>query len=410
MTSPVTVGATVTLRPGREKSAMAGHPWLYRGAIRTVEGEPAAGDIVCVRAHDGRFLAIADYSPHSQIALRALSWRDEPLDEGWWRARLSEALARRAPFHAASEAGALDAYRLIHAESDYLPGLIVDRYGDHFALQALTAGMERRKPLLAQLLGEIWEPAGIYDRSDAPIRRLEGLPTARGLLWGEEPPARIPIQENMSARLVDMRGGQKTGDYLDQRDNRFLLYDWLASMPEPETLRMLDVCCYSGGFTLAALAAGLRNIALVDSGEAALALARANIAHCGAPEGGLDFRRQDAFDALAEAQERGERYDVIVLDPPRFASNKSQIPRATRGYKELNRRAFLSLKPGGLLLTCSCSGAIDARLFQQVIFGALVDAGRQAQILRPLSAGADHPIALTFPQGAYLKGLLLRVE
>ena len=242
------------------------------------------------------------------------------------RARAQRGLGAGAPFHAASEAGALDAYRLIHAESDYLPGLIVDRYGDHFALQALTAGMERRKPLLAQLLGEIWEPASIYDRSDAPIRRLEGLPTARGLLWGEEPPARIPIQENMSARLVDMRSGQKTGDYLDQRDNRFLLYDWLASMPEPETLRMLDVCCYSGGFTLAALAAGLRNIALVDSGKAALALARANIAHCGAPEGGLDFRRQDAFDALAEAQERGERYDVIVLDPPRFASNKSQIP------------------------------------------------------------------------------------
>ncbi len=401
----------IILKPGREKPVRNRHPWVFSGAVAQVKpgalGSPSPGDWVTVCSSDGRPLARGYWNPRSQILVRLLSWDpDEFIDAAWWRARLRRAIVGR-------ERLALDAattaYRLVNAESDGMPGLVVDRYGDWLVAQALTLGIDRRKAVIVELLDELLAPTGIFERSDVDVRRKEGLAPESGMLRGDPPPEHMEIVENGYCFQVDVREGHKTGFYLDQRDNRALLADWLRTDPDAGDKSALNAFSYTGGFAVYALDAGVRRVVNVDSAADALALARANLALNGLAVQEDDFIEGDVFQVLRDFRAAGRRFDIVVLDPPKFAHSARDVKRAARGYKDINLLAFQLIRPGGLLMTFSCSGAVDADLFQKVVFGALIDAGREGQIVQRLGAGADHPVALTFPEGAYLKGLLCRV-
>lgn len=397
----------VTIKPGREKPIIQQHPWIFSGAIVSAR-HANPGDIVTVQAQDGRFLARGYWNPKSQIQVRILTWHDEPIDAGWWRKSIQRAIDSRPandPHHTA--------YRLINAENDYIPGLIVDRYADWLVIQALTLFIDNHKNMIADLLAEMLPVKGIYERSDVDVRGKEGLKSVKGTLWGEAPPQHIGINEQLAFN-VDVYSGHKTGFYLDQAPNRQLLYQLLTEKYPAETQpKVLNLFSYTGGFGLNALAAGHAQVVNVDSSEDALALAEQNIRLNGfetqAASGQWENVQADVFDYLHQAVADEKQFDVIVCDPPKFANNKQQVDKAARGYKDLNLNAFKLIKPGGYLLTFSCSGAISADLFQKIVFGALADTGRQAQVLQHLGPGEDHPVALTFPEGEYLKGLLLRV-
>ncbi len=390
----------VTIRAGREKPVRQGHPWVFSGAIARAQNA-APGAVVTVVAYDGTFLGRGYWNPKSQIQVRLLTWREEVVNEDWWRQTLRRAVAARL-YQAEVNSGC----RLVNAENDFLPGLIVDRYADYLVLQALTLHIDQQKEMLAQLLVEILDDAGlpvrgVYERSDVDVRAKEGLKPSVGLLWGEEPPARVAFCAAGLTRLADIRAGHKTGYYLDQLVNHRLLTATLASsLPGA---RVLNLFSYSGGFGLAVDGP----IVNVDASREALSLASDTYAANSRPQ--PENVQADAFQFLRDAEARCERFDAIVCDPPKFAHTQQQVERAARGYKDLNLRCFRLLNPGGYLMTFSCSGAISADLFQKIAFGALVDSGRQAQILQQLGPGGDHPVALTFPEGAYLKGLLLRV-
>ncbi len=401
----------VVIKAGREKSLHRRHPWIFSGAIARVLDKPAAGDIVTVVNERDEFLARGYWNVKSQIQVRVLTWHDENISADWWRERLRRAIDARAIFNAHVDRHAFG-YRLVNAENDYLPGLIVDRYGDVLVLQALTFAIDQRKTLLAELLAELTGAKTVYERSDVDVRRKEGLEQAVGLLWGEEPPAQIVIEEHGVKIAVDVRHGHKTGFYLDQAENRHQLYNLISqdfSFPNGESSSVLNLFSYTGGFALHALKAGAGRVVNVDSSHEALALAEANVAINGFDAGVHTAIQADVFQYLRDAAARGEQHDIVVLDPPKFAHTQQQIDKAARGYKDINLNAFKLVKSGGYLFTFSCSGAITRDLFQKIVFGALEDSGREAQIVRHLSQSADHPIALTFPEGDYLKGLLLRV-
>lgn len=393
----------ITIRAGREKPILQQHPWIFSGAIASAK-DAAPGDIVTVVSSKGDFLARGYWNAKSQIQVRILTWQDEPIDDDWWRRMLRRAIEAR--YHAPqSGVGS----RIINAENDFLPGLIVDRYADYLVLQALTLHIDQNKTYIAQLLAECFEEAhmpvaGIYERSDVDVRGKEGLKQSSGRLWGEEPPLYVRFGQENLIRLVDVRNGHKTGYYLDQMGNHAILSQLTASQPA-EKLRILNLFSYTGGFGLTAAGHGVN----VDSSGDALALAEKTYQLNERPSDDAEFIQADVFEYLRDAVATGEQFDVIVCDPPKFAHNKQQVDRATRGYKDLNLHCFRLIKPGGYLMTFSCSGAISADLFQKVVFGALADSGRQAQIIQHLGPSADHPVALTFPEGAYLKGLLLRV-
>ena len=383
---------------------------------------PRPGDIVTVVSSKGEFLARGYWNPKSQIQVRILTWHDEPINEDWWRRMLKRAVDGRAAQNVWLDEGRDDdfwlpfAYRIINAENDFLPGLVVDRYEDFLVLQALTLGIDQRKHILSEILSSLLPIKGIYERSDVDVRGREGLDLDSGLLWGEEPPQLIEISDHPMHMLVDVRNGHKTGAYLDQTKNRRRLYDLLISDYDGDyPWHVLNLFSYTGGFSLHAL--GCFNVlsTSVDSSAEALKVFEQSI-QLNTEKGAIDPIRcsntsiqADAFDYLHDAVKRGEQFDVIVCDPPKFAHNKQQVNRATRGYKDLNLNCFKLIKPGGYLMTFSCSGAISADLFQKVVFGALADSGRRAQIIQHLGPSDDHPVALTFPEGAYLKGLLLRV-
>ncbi|MBN1287466.1 MAG: class I SAM-dependent rRNA methyltransferase [Anaerolineae bacterium] len=403
----MTQNPTVILKPQRDKPVHNRHPWVFSGAIDRVAGDPAPGDIVTVLGSGGHPLALGHWNPHSQIRVRLLSWHpDEIIDDAFWRAHLRRAIAARA---ALANDPAITAYRLVNAESDGLPGLVVDRYGDWLVVQALTLGIDRRKAQLAGLLDELLAPDGVYERSDADVRDKEGLGSAAGVLLGDAPPEWVEVVEYGLRFRVDVRRGHKTGFYLDQRDNRALLRDILFGDADAPGKTVLNAFAYTGGFGVYALAGGAGRVVHIDSAGDVLRLARENIALNDFPAGDGDFIEGDVFRVLRDLRTAGEAFDVIVLDPPKFAHTGRDVNRAARGYKDINLLAFQLLKPGGLLMTFSCSGLVSADLFQKIVFGALVDAGRDAQILRALGPGVDHPVALTFPEGAYLKGLLCRV-
>ncbi len=388
------------LKPGREKSLLRRHPWVFSGAVARVDGNPEAGDTVAVRAADGKFLAGAAYSPVSQIRARVWSWDEqERVDGNFLRARLQRAVEARERLICA-EAG--DAMRLVHGESDGLPGVIADRYGDVLVLQLLSAGAERWRAEIADSVRELTGCACVYERSDADVRELEGLPAKSGVLHGALPAAGVQIREHGLTYGVDVVDGHKTGFYLDQRDNRRRIGE-LARERE-----VLNCFCYTGGFTLNALAGGAKSVLSVDSSADALAQAKHNLARNDLDAARAEWQEADVFKYLRTLRDQGRSFDLIVLDPPKFAPTAAFAEKAARGYKDINLLALKLLRPGGLLATFSCSGGIPAELFQKILAGAALDAGAAASIVGHFAAAADHPVLLSFPEGDYLKGLLLR--
>jgi len=388
---------TLTLKPGREKSLLRRHPWVFSGAVERVEGNPVSGETIDVLDAKGHFVARAAYSPSSQIRARVWSFDpSEQVDAAFFRRRIRTALAHRATLSLAS---VTDAFRLIHAESDQIPGLIVDRYGDVLVLQSLTAGCEFWRETLADLLLEETGASTIYERSDADVRELEGLAPHVGPLRGTCP-ERITITEYALRFTVDIAHGHKTGFYLDQRHNRQRVGQLARGRD------VLNCFCYTGGFTVHALAGGANAVLSIDSSADALALGRENVAINGLSAEKAEWLEGDVFQLLRKLRDQARSFDMIILDPPKFAATAAQAERAARGYKDINLLAFKLLRPGGILVTFSCSGGVDADLFQKIVAGAALDAGVDASIVEHLSQGGDHPVSLHFPEGAYLKGLI----
>jgi 23S rRNA (cytosine1962-C5)-methyltransferase len=387
----------VILNAGREKSLQRRHPWIFSGGIKHADASIASGSTMDLLSSDKQFLARASYSPHSQIRARVWTFEDEVVDKEFFRKRIRKALDTRRTLNVESQS---NSYRLIYAESDNIPGLIVDRYGDVLVLQSLTAGAECWKETFADLLLEETGLTTIYERSDADVRELEGLETKVGLLRGNLSTFRFPITENNLEFIVDFQSGHKTGFYLDQRANRLRVRE-LAKDKD-----VLDCFCYTGGFTINALAGGAKSVLSVDSSGDALELCKENIALNDLSADKHTTLEGDVFQLLRKFRDEARSFDMIILDPPKFAPTAAHAEKATRAYKDINLLAFKLLRPGGLLVTFSCSGGIDAGLFQKIVAGAALDAGVDGQLVEHLSQGADHPIALNFPEGAYLKGLV----
>jgi len=387
------------LAPGRDKPLRHRHPWIFSGAIAHVEGDPAAGDTVQVVGADGEPLAQAAFSPVSQI--RARVWSFDPharVDGAFIRDRIENAAALRAPMLDARHTGC----RLVHAEADGLPGVIADRYGDVVVVQLSSAGAERWRDAIVAALAALPDVRCVYERSDAEVRTLEGLAPRTGLARGTLAHDVELIEDGLAYR-IDVAAGQKTGFYLDQRDNRAHVRRVAAGR---ETL---NVFCYTGGFTLSALAGGASRVVSIDSSADAIEQARANVVrNPSLAAAAAEWRCADAFAELRRLRDAGAAFDLIVLDPPKFAPTAAHAERAARAYKDINLWALKLLRPGGLLATFSCSGGVDAALFRKIVAGAAADAGADATIVAHYGAAADHPVALAFPEGDYLKGLLLR--
>lgn len=413
------------LKVGREKSLLRRHPWVFSGAVESVQGDPADGETVRIVSAAGEFLAWGAYSQNSQIRARVWCWdADETIDEAFFAARLQSAIAaRRALFSEGDEA-----QRLVHGESDGMAGLVVDRYGDWLSVQILSSGPEAWRDVLVKQLSALTGISNIYERSDVDVRRLEGLPERTGVLLGEAPPPLLSIFENGLELRIDIKGGHKTGFYLDQRRNRLRLRQLAAGR------RVLDCFCYSGGFSANAIYGGCSELTMIDASAEALELAGENTRLAqelaagertlglpqtqpvDAPNPGptqspavVRAIQGDVFQQLRQLRDRASSFDLIILDPPKFAPTSAQVERAARGYKDINLLAFKLLAPGGLLFTFSCSGGVSSELFQKIVAGAALDAGVDAQIVERLHQDADHPVALNFPEGEYLKGLVCRV-
>jgi 23S rRNA (cytosine1962-C5)-methyltransferase len=391
---------SVILKEGREKSLLRRHPWVFSGAVEFVDGSPANGDTVAVCDVHGGFLAWAAYSAGSQIIARVWSWNaNETIDAAFFRKKISQALAARESLGLRRDSSGL---RLVHAESDGLPGLVVDQYGDVVVMQLGSAGPERWRDTIANALQELLNPACIYERSDSDGRELEGLETRIGVLRGALPD-RVEVNEHGLRFAVDVAEGQKTGFFLDQRDNRALT-EMLA-----KDCDVLNCFCYTGGFSLYALRGGAKSMLSIDVSGDALRIAEQNVANNGLDASKAEWQEADVFAALRKLRDQGKQFDFIILDPPKFAPTAAFAEKAARGYKDINLLGFKLLRPGGLLATYSCSGGISEDLFQKIVAGAALDAGVDAQIVYRLHASADHPVLLSFPEGAYLKGLMLRV-
>lgn len=388
---------TIRLREGKERSLLRRHPWVFQGSVDKGKADP--GETVRVEAHDGAFLAWAAFSPSSMIRVRAWSFDEaERIDAAFFERRIARALALRARLPIES-----DGVRLIHGEADGLPGLIVDRYGDTLSAQFLSAGTERWKATIADLLLKATGLVRLYERSDSGVRKLEGLEPATGWLRGDGA-TEVTIREHAWRLTLDVAEGHKTGFYLDQRDNRKLFADTVRHFGAK---RVLNCYCYTGGFSVAALAGGAEQVTSVDSSAPALARATAHVAL-----NGFDAARHTALDAdvnqmLRDALKDGRRFDAIVLDPPKFAPTAAHADRAARAYKDINRLAFKLLEPGGLLFTFSCSGGVGTELFHKIVAGAGLDAGVDGIVYARLGAAPDHPMTVTFPEGEYLKGLVI---
>jgi 23S rRNA (cytosine1962-C5)-methyltransferase len=391
----------ITLRAGKERSVLKRHPWIFEGSIQS--GRADAGETVRVNAADGSFLGWAAYSPESKIKARVWSFEQaERIDAAFFERRIARAVAVRERLPIAS-----NGVRLIHGEADGLPGLVVDRYDDILSAQFCTAGTERWKKVIAEALLKATGMKRLYERSDANVRALEGLPEAKGWLHGQAEgngSSRVLLKEHEWLLNVDVAEGHKTGFYLDQRDNRKRFADAVRHFGFK---RVLNCFCYTGGFSVAALSGGAEQVTSVDSSAPALALAEAHIAL-----NGFEPSRHRALDAdvnhtLRQALAQGQVFDAIVLDPPKFAPTVAHAERAARAYKDINRLALKLLAPGGLLFTFSCSGGISADLFHKIVAGAGLDAGVDGLIYDRVNATPDHPTTITFPEGEYLKGLMV---
>ncbi|WEM41155.1 class I SAM-dependent methyltransferase [Photobacterium sp. DA100] len=394
--------ASIYLVKGREKSLRRRHPWVFSRGIQRVEGKPSLGETVDIFDHKGEWLARGAFSPQSQIRVRVWTFdRNEKIDVDFFVNRLKTAQGLRDILAARD---GLTGYRLIAAESDGLPGITIDRYQNFLVCQLLSAGAEAQKDALVEALNICYPECSVYERSDVSVRKKEGLKQRTGVLSGEEPPKFVTIEENGVKINVDIVGGHKTGFYLDQRDSRE------AAVKYVNGKRVLNCFCYTGGFGLYALKGGASKVVNVDVSQPALDTARMNAEANGYPLENAEFLNADVFKLLREYRERGELFDVVIMDPPKFAESKSQLVGACRGYKDINMLAMQILKPGGTLLTYSCSGLMDNNLFQKIIADAALDANREVQFIERFSQAADHPLDSAYPEGFYLKGFACYVK
>lgn len=386
----------IYLKPGREAPILRGHPWIFSGAVEKIEGPREGAVVADVFDAANNWIARGLSNEKSQIRVRVLTWKNEPIDRDFFLRRLSQALAARQMYLGETT----DCYRWVNGEGDFLPGLIVDRYGDFLVCQFFTAGMDLFKPEITRALGELVRPRGVYERSEGKVREEEGLKGAAGALAGAAPPQTLLVKENGFKFAVDVIGGQKTGFFLDQRDNRA----FLATLARGKT--MLNCFSYSGAFSVYGFGGGARSIVTMDSSRPALELAEQNLALNGFAEASGELLKGDAFAYLKEST---SMFDVVALDPPSLAHKRSDVSAAAGGYKFLNLHALRHLNPGGILLTFSCSQHLSSDLFQKIVFGAAADAGCKVAILKRLGHSLDHPVSLHHPEGEYLKGLALRV-
>jgi len=394
---------SVKLLKGREASVKRRHPWLFSGAIHAPSEEPGQGETVLVQDATGSPLAVAAWSPASRI--RARVWSFDPvtnIEPAFFRQRLRQALARRGHLLASKTRSAC---RLVYGESDGLPGLVVDCYGDYLVCQFLFAGVERWKSTIVEELAKLFVCKGIFERSDATIRSREGLEATTGVLWGEAPPELLDIMEYDAVYEVDVFNGHKTGFYLDQAENRHLVGRLAAGCDQ-----VLNCFAYTGGFAVAALRGGAKHVVNVDSSAPALSVATRNMQRNSLDESRFTNTCANVFEQLRVYRAEGRQFDMVILDPPKFADNKTQVKKAARAYKDIAMQAAALVTPGGLLVNFSCSGAVDPGLFQKITADAFLDAERQGQIIRYLHQSGDHPVALPFPESQYLKGLVCRVD
>jgi 23S rRNA (cytosine1962-C5)-methyltransferase len=385
----------VFLKKGRETPVLRGHPWIFSGAVEKVEDDRDIG-VADVCDHQRNWLARGLYNIKSQIRVRILTWDKEPIDRDFFSRRLTQASSLRQKYLSATT----NAYRIINGEGDFLPGLIVDRYGDFLVCQFFTAGIDSFKDEILASLSSLASVKGVFERSDGKVREEEGLSPSVGTLAGEAPPDLVTIEENGFKFLVDVRRGQKTGFFLDQRDNRNLLSTFTAGRT------VLNCFSYSGAFSVYAFGGGAKEVISLDSSRPALELAEHNLALNGIPQANAQLLKGDAFAYLKECD---TTFDIIILDPPSLAHKRSDVEAATGGYKFLNLHAFKHLNRGGFLVTFSCSQHLSIDLFQKVVFGAAVDSRRKVSVLKRLGQSFDHPVSLHHPEGEYLKGLVLKV-
>lgn len=391
----------VILKPRKALPFFSRHPWVFAGAIQSTSDRVGAGDEVVVQDDIGRFVARGIYNPNSNIAVRLYSWDEaESLDEAFWSRRLDDAIALRRTLFSTFDSDT--ACRMVFSEADGLSGLTVDRYGDWLLVQLTSLALAARKEILVKLLQQKLQPRGIWLRTEKGIREAEGLELADGLLSGEAPPRPLIISENGVKFALDVAEGQKTGFFLDQRDNRRRVAEFVRGH------RVLDVCCYTGGFSLNCLVnGGAREVVAVDMSESALTLARSNAERNGVASR-LQTIKRDCFKAVEELAAVGEQFDTVILDPPKLARNRQGIDAALRGYYSLNRSALSLLKPGGILVTCSCSGHVSGELFVDMLAQAALHENRRLQILEARGAAADHPTSVTCLESEYLKCYLCR--
>ncbi|WP_172566968.1 class I SAM-dependent methyltransferase [Vibrio fluvialis] len=392
----------IYLVKGREKSLRRKHPWVFSRGISKIEGEPGLGDTVDVYTHEGQWLAKAAYSPHSQIRARVWSFEKEAIDTAFFVKRIQQAQLLRDDL---IERDGLTGYRLIAAESDGLPGITIDKYQDFLVCQLLSAGAESQKDALVEALKQCFPTCSIYERSDVAVRKKEGLEERVGVLHGELPPKSVVIEENGVKISVDIVGGHKTGFYLDQRDSRF------QSMKYVKNKDVLNCFSYTGGFGLYALKGGAKRVINADVSQPALDTAKFNaeLNEFDISKKRAVFLNADVFKLLREYRDQGTKFDVVIMDPPKFAESKAQLNGACRGYKDINMLAMQILNPGGTLLTYSCSGLMDQVLFQKIIADAALDAGRDVKFIERFEQAADHPTDTAYPEGYYLKGFACKV-
>lgn len=393
--------AIIILKPGREKSLLRRHPWIFSGAVASMSGKARAGDTVEVKTSNGELSGYGAHSPESQIRVRMWSFDpQEKIDAHFFRIKLERAIEARKRLQLDK---VTNAYRVVNAESDGLPGIVIDRYDEFLVCQFLSAGAEFWKQDIIEQLARLLPVKGIYERSDVDIRQKEGLQPAFGVLTGETPPDIIEIKEGDCRFYVDIKHGHKTGFYLDQRDNRAAVAEFSHGAD------VLNCFSYSGGFGIYALKAGAKKITNIDSSAALLELASRNAVLNQLAASHTENVNGDVFKILREYRDENRQFDLIVLDPPKFAESKDQLKKACRGYKDINLLAFKLIRPGGILFTFSCSGLMEGSLFQKIVADAALDAGRDAQMIRWLTQAADHPTALNFPEGSYLKGMICQV-
>lgn len=391
----------VILNKGKDKAVRQLHSWVFSGAIKAKTGEIENGELVEVLNVDGDVLALGVYNKQSRVAVRLLEWGGaSAIDEQWWRGKVRAAIENRKHLLTENNNNTL---RLIFAEADFLPGLIADKYADFISIQVHSAAVEKVKDIIVDEMVRCLQPKGVYERSDLRSREFEGLPDANGLVYGAMPPEFVDIIENGIRYQVNIVDGQKSGFYCDQRENRWLTAQYTRGK------KVLDCFCYSGGFTLNALKYGAASVTAVDSSALALETLQRNIVLNGFDAAAYKAVKSDVNQYLRDLGAQNEKFDLIVLDPPKYAPSRSALDKASRAYKDLNRRGMMLLEKGGLLATFSCSGAMDIETFKQVIAWAAIDAGKQIQFIRQFSQPEDHPVRASFPEGEYLKGLLVRV-